>query len=321
MNDTLRTGGQDDEAGGTAGTVSAKEVVMRYGKIMALDHLSMEIPTGIVGLLGPNGAGKSTFIKAVLGLVEPQTGTITVGGLDSRQNVLTIRDKVGYMPEHDCLVEVMTGVELVSYFGMISGMSKNDSIPRSHEVLDFVGIGEERYRPISSYSTGMKQRVKLAQAIVHDPDLLFLDEPTNGMDPLGREEMLDLIERIAAGHKSILVSSHILQDMERVCEHVIIINNGRAVAQGSLKNLLGAQEGRMKLVARGIPEDLASFVKYLEKEQKVISTSEEHGQVTVVLILRGPSGEIFAAAKNAGVQVRSLTSDLSTLEEVFIRSV
>ena len=137
------------------------------------------------------------------------------------------------MPEHDCLVEVMTGVELVSYFGMISGMSKNDSIPRSHEVLDFVGIGEERYRPISSYSTGMKQRVKLAQAIVHDPNLLFLDEPTNGMDPLGREEMLNLIERIAAGHKSILVSSHILQDMERVCEHVIIINNGRAVAQAA----------------------------------------------------------------------------------------
>ena len=165
------------------------------------------------------------------------------------------------MPEHDCLVEGMTGVELVSYFGMISGMSKSDSILRSHEVLDFVGLGEERYRPISSFSTGMKQRVKLAQAIVHDPNILFLDEPTNGMDPFGREEMLDLIGRIAAAHKSILVSSHILQDMEKVCEHVIIINNGKAVAQGSLKNLLGAR--RKETGRSGNPGCFGLFRQYL----------------------------------------------------------
>lgn len=302
-------------------TVVARDVVMRYGSIIALDHFSIDVPTGVVGLLGPNGAGKSTFIKTVLGLVEPQNGEITVAGLDSRKDMLTIRDRVGYMPEYDCLVEGMTGIELVSYFGMISGMSKSDSMLRSHEVLDFVGLGEERYRPISSFSTGMKQRVKLAQAIVHDPAILFLDEPTNGMDPLGREEMLELIGRIAASNKSILVSSHILQDMEKVCDHVIIINNGKTVAEGKMKDLLAQQKGRKRLIARGRTEALAAYVRYLRREHEVISESEEHGQVTVVLVTRKEGGDIFAEAVNAGVQLRSYAPDRSTLEDVFIRSV
>jgi ABC-2 type transport system ATP-binding protein len=304
-----------------ASTVVARDVVMRYGSIIALDHFSIDVPTGVVGLLGPNGAGKSTFIKTVLGLVEPQNGEITVAGLDSRKDMLMIRDRVGYMPEYDCLVEGMTGIELVSYFGMISGMSKSDSMLRSHEVLDFVGLGEERYRPISSFSTGMKQRVKLAQAIVHDPDILFLDEPTNGMDPLGREEMLELIGRIAASNKSILVSSHILQDMEKVCDHVIIINNGKTVAEGDMKDLLGQQKGRKRLIARGRTEALASYVQYLRREHEVISVSEEHGQMTVVLVTKKEGGDIFAEAVNAGVQLRSYAPDRSTLEDVFIRSV
>jgi ABC-2 type transport system ATP-binding protein len=304
-----------------ASTVIARDVVMRYGSIIALDHFSIDVPTGVVGLLGPNGAGKSTFIKTVLGLVEPQNGEITVAGLDSRKDVLTIRDRVGYMPEYDCLVEGMTGIELVSYFGMISGMSKSDSMLRSHEVLDFVGLGEERYRPISSFSTGMKQRAKLAQAIVHDPDILFLDEPTNGMDPLGREEMLELIGRIAASNKSILVSSHILQDMEKVCDHVIIINNGKTVTEGDMKDLLGQQKGRKRLIARGRTVALASYVQYLRREHEVISVSEEYGQMTVVLVTKKEGGDIFAEAVNAGVQLRSYAPDRSTLEDVFIRSV
>ena len=254
-------------------------------------------------------------------MVQPSSGSIRIAGLDPAKDVLAVRDLVGYMPEHDCLVETMTGLEMVSYFGQLSGMSQEDSTPRSHEVLDFVGLGEERYRPTSTYSTGMKQRVKLAQAIVHDPAILFLDEPTNGMDPVGREEMLDLIGRIGASNKSILVSSHILQDMEKVCKHVIIINNGRAVRQGPLQDLLDQGEGRVKLKVRGAPASLASFVAKLKQRFEVTSVSEEFGQMTILLLNREGSGVVLDMARQDGVQVRSYAPDRITLEDVFIRSV
>jgi ABC-2 type transport system ATP-binding protein len=302
-------------------TIVAKEVEVRFGEIVALDHFSVDVPKGLVGLLGPNGAGKSTFIKTVLGLVQPESGYIRVAGLDPATAMMAIRDKVGYMPEHDCLVDTMTGVELVTYMGRLSGMSKGDATPRSHEMLDFVGVGEERYRPIGSYSTGMKQRVKLAQAIVHDPEVLFLDEPTNGMDPVGREEMLDLIGRIAASDKSILLSSHILQDVEKVCKEVIIVSGGRRTAQGSLATLLAREDGRRRLQVRGRPENLARFITSIGREHEVVSTSEEFGQVT--LVLRGVKGsrDVFALAKEDGVQVRSFLPDRMTLEDYFISTV
>ncbi len=302
-------------------TITARDVVVRFGSILALDNFSIEAPSGIVGLLGPNGAGKSTFIKTVLGLVGRDSGEIRISGMDPRTDVMAIRDRVGYMPEHDCLVDTMSGLEMVTYFGRLSGMSKEDSIPRSHEVLDFVGLGEERYRLTATYSTGMKQRVKLAQAIVHDPGILFLDEPTNGMDPLGREEMLELISRIAASNKSILVSSHILQDMERVCQHVIIINGGRAIAQGPMSVLLDQGRDRKRLKVRGEPKALMAFTEQLRKDQQVISVSEEFGQMTIVLVNEGASRPLLEMARRHGVQVRSYAPDKLTLEGAFIRSV
>ena len=307
--------------GGDERNITAKDVVVRFGNILALDNFSIEVPKGIVGLLGPNGAGKSTFIKTVLGLVGYDSGEIRISGMDPRTDVMSIRDRVGYMPEHDCLVDTMSGLELVTYFGRLSGMTKEDSIPRSHEVLDFVGLGEERYRPTATYSTGMRQRVKLAQAIVHDPGILFLDEPTNGMDPLGREEMLELISRIAASNKSILISSHILQDMERVCQHVIIINSGRAITQGPMSVLLDQGRDRKRLRVRGEPKALLAFTEHLRKEHQVISVSEEFGQMTIVLINGGPSAPLLDAAKRLGVQVRSYAPDKLSLEGAFIRSV
>ncbi len=303
------------------GRIIAQDVVVRYGQITALDHFSIDISRGIVGLLGPNGAGKSTFIKAVLGLVEPLSGQMTVSGLDSRGSMMAIRDRIGYMPEHDCLIDATTGIELVSYMGRLSGMSKSDAIPRSHEMLDFVGIGEERYRPIRTYSTGMKQRIKLAQAIVHDPDILFLDEPTNGMDPLGREEMLDLIARIAASEKTILVSSHILQDVEKVCRNVVIVTGGRAVAQGSIEHLLAKEVDRKKVQVRGAAERLKAFIEHLGQDHEIISVSEEFGQMMVVLVSKHGSGPLFELAKKEGVQVRSYLPDRMTLEDYFISAV
>ncbi len=306
---------------GSGTTIVSDGVVVLYGQIVALDHFSVAIPRGIVGLLGPNGAGKSTFIKAVLGLVQPQSGTITVSGLDSQVNTLAIRDRVGYMPEHDCLIDDMSGVELVSYMGRLSGMTKDDSIPRSHEVLDFVGIGEERYRPVGSYSTGMKQRVKLAQAIVHDPDILFLDEPTNGMDPNGREEMLDLIGRIGASDKSVLVSSHILHDVEKVCKEAIIVNNGKIVMKGTLESLLSQGSGRKSIKVKGTPEKIGSFIEALGRDHQIISVTDYFGLATVVFANSGGSLPVLELAHGMGVQVRSYLPDRITLEEVFIKAV
>jgi ABC-2 type transport system ATP-binding protein len=302
-------------------TISSKGLVVRFGNIMALDNFSVNVPRGIVGLLGPNGAGKSTFIKTVLGLVPPASGNIIIAELDPRKDVLAIRDLVGYMPEHDCLIENMSGVDMVAYFGRLSGMSLKDSLPRSHEVLDFVGLGEERYRLTSTYSTGMKQRIKLAQAIVHDPSILLLDEPTNGMDPLGREEMLNLIGRIGASDKTLLVSSHILADLEKVCQYAIIINNGQAVTRGTMRGLLDQGKGRVRLKVRGSPAALASFNEKLRQRYEVTHVSEEFGQMTILLLNRGGSGPLLELAGGEGVQVRSYAPDRITLEDVFIRSV
>jgi ABC-2 type transport system ATP-binding protein len=205
--------------------------------------------------------------------------------------------------------------------GQISGMSRKDSIPRSHEVLDFVGLNEQRYRPISTYSTGMKQRIKLAQAIVHDPSIIFLDEPTSGMDPQGREEMLELIGRIAATDKSILLSSHILHDVEKVCRNVIIISSGRAITQGDIEGLLSQGNQRKRLTVRGGAQALGRFLELLRAHYQVASVSEEFGQSTIVLINTGDSARIFAMAQEAGAQVRSYLPDRFTLEDVFIEAV
>ncbi len=301
--------------------IEAQDLTVRFGSITALNSFSIGIPEGIVGLLGPNGAGKSTFIKAVLGLVEAQEGTINIAGLDPRKETTAVRDMVGYLPEHDCLINSMNAVELVSYMGQISGMSSNDAFQRTHEVLDFVGVGEERYRIISSYSTGMKQKVKLAQAIVHDPNILFLDEPTNGMDPQGREEMLELISKIGASGKTILVSSHILQEVERVSEYVIIINDGALVKEGNMKTLMLSEGNIFKVKVRGSQEGIAGFGKTLGAVFKIVSTEDEEGQQTIVFKGAEDGGKVFALAAEVGIQVRDYGPATLSLEDIFISAV
>ncbi len=298
--------------------VQARDVTVRFGEVVALDNFSTQVPTGITGLLGPNGAGKSTLIKTVLGLVEPESGDISVDGLDPRRDMTMVRDRVGYMPEHDCLINSMNPVAMVSYMGQLSGMTKKDSIQRTHEVLDFVGLGEERYRPIKSYSTGMKQKVKLAQAIVHDPSILFLDEPTNGLDPQGRDEMLDLIRRIGASGKTLLVSSHILHEIEQVSQNIIIINEGRLVREGPTSSLMGGSATQYRLRVRGKAEAIERFKKALSPAFEVISTRDESGQISMLVEGEGKSARIFAEAAMAGVQVRYFGPDTMTLEDVFV---
>ncbi|MCK5037762.1 MAG: ABC transporter ATP-binding protein [Thermoplasmata archaeon] len=302
-------------------TITSKDITVRFGKITALDKFTVNVPSGVVGLLGPNGAGKSTFIKALLGLLRPENGKMIVAGYDPLTETSTVRDMIGYMPEHDCLIEEFNAVDLVSYLGQISGMMKRDAIPRSHEVLDFVGIGEERYRTISSYSTGMKQRVKLAQAIVHDPAILFLDEPTNGMDPQGREDMMELIRKISLSDKTILVSSHILDDLERVSDHIVIMNDGRLITEGSIDDLLAKKDGQKMVKVRGIPENMETFIKALAEMYEIRSVVKGRGEISAVVINKGPGNPVFKLSRDKGVQLRGYYPERATLEDVFIGTV
>ncbi len=209
-----------------------------YGTQRALDDVSVRVPPGTIGLLGPNGAGKSTFIKCLLNLETPTAGSAKVLGVDIKSRDRVSREKVGYSPEQDCHIAGMAGCEYVTYCGQLSGMPFRKARQRTHEILDLVGMGQERYRLVETYSTGMKQRVKLAQALVHDPEIVFLDEPTNGLDPSGREHILQLIGSLWKDLGiSVVMCSHLLRDIERVCDRVMIIGHGRLLEHDSIVGL------------------------------------------------------------------------------------
>jgi ABC-2 type transport system ATP-binding protein len=216
--------------------ISIRNLTKRYGgAITALDGLTVDIEPGIDGLVGSNGAGKSTLLKILLGLVEPTSGEATVLDLDIRTRGTDIRQFVGYMPEHDCLPPDVSATDIVSHLALISGLPRTAARERTAEVLRHVGLYEERYRAIGGYSTGMKQRVKLAQALVHDPRLLLLDEPTNGLDPAGRDEMLELVRRTGTEFgMAVIVASHLLGEIERVCDHLVAIEGGRLLRSAPL---------------------------------------------------------------------------------------
>jgi len=218
--------------------IEAEKLGKTYGTQRALADVTVQVPPGTIGLLGPNGAGKSTFIKCLLNLETPTTGTARVLGRDIRAANRASRERVGYSPEQDSHIAGMAGCEYVTYCGQLSGMPMRLARQRTHEILDLVGMGQERYRPVDTYSTGMRQRVKLAQALVHDPDVVFLDEPTNGLDPSGREHILNLIGSLWRDLRiSVIMSSHLLRDIERVCDRVIIIGHGRLLEHDTIANL------------------------------------------------------------------------------------
>ena len=218
--------------------LSAREVTKRYPGVTALDSLTLDLDPGIIGLVGANGAGKSTFIRILLGLLAPTSGSVEVLGIDSLAHPLEVRKFIGYLPEHDCLPIDVSAADFVTHMGRMSGLPASAARERAAETLRHVGLHEERYRLIGSYSTGMKQRVKLAQALVHDPKLLLLDEPTNGLDPEGREEMLGLIERTGREFGiAIIITSHLLGEIERVCDFLVAIELGRLQHAGAVAKL------------------------------------------------------------------------------------
>jgi ABC-2 type transport system ATP-binding protein len=293
-------------------------VGVQYGTQWALSDVSAVFPPGAVGLLGPNGAGKSTMLKALLGLLEPNGGRISVLGLDVAAKPLDIRARVGYMPENDAHIPGMTAVSFVAYCAELSGLSSGDAMQRAHEVLYYVGLGEARYRTVETYSTGMKQRIKLAQALVHDPDLVLLDEPTNGMDPQGREDMLALIRDIARNrHISLILSSHVMPDVESVCDAVVVMNHGKVVMQGPI-DALKKPAGRLFEVR--IKGDRAAFVERLRSLS--LECRESDGELLrVTLPADADAGQLFKSAVLAGAQVRHLKMSVPTLEDVFAEAV
>jgi len=258
--------------------ITARELTRRYGAVTALDSLTVTVPEGITGLVGANGAGKSTFVKVLLGLIDPTSGDAAVLGHDVVRDREAIRALVGYMPEHDCLPPEMSAAEFVSFMARCSGLPATAARERAAEVLRHVGLFEERYRPMGGYSTGMAQRVKLAQALVHDPRLLILDEPTNGLDPAGRDEMLALVERTGREFGiAVLVSSHLLGELERICDHVVLIDGGRLVRAETMRALTG-ETGTLVVEVDGDAVAVAAALS-----ARGLAVREERGRLAIEL--------------------------------------
>jgi ABC-2 type transport system ATP-binding protein len=292
-------------------------VTKTYGAVTALDGLSVSVPAGAVGLLGPNGSGKTTMIRTLLGLIPVDKGSGAVLGLDILTRQLDVRRLVGFAPEDECLFPGVAGVEFAAYAGELVGMRPKDAMQRAHEVLDYVGLGEARYRRVETYSTGMKQRLKLASAVVHDPKLLILDEPTNGMDPAGREEVLELARDLAHNKgMSLLFSSHLLPDVEAVCDHVVVLGGGRLLAEGRIKDLKQFHPGSFEVRVKASPAALARRLTDLG------CATEARDDL---LLVRVPAGQsqavVWRAAADQGEQIRFLRPQRSTLEEVFLKAV
>jgi ABC-2 type transport system ATP-binding protein len=301
--------------------VTLDHVTVTYGRSQALRDVTTTFTSGAVGLLGPNGAGKSTMIKALLGFIVPDQGRMHILGLDVAVSSLEIRARVGYMPESDAHIPGMNAVSFVAYCGELAGLPRVDAMQRAHEVLFYVGLGEARYRNVETYSTGMKQRIKLAQALVHDPDLLFLDEPTNGMDPRGRNEMLELV-RDLAHHKGVnlVLSSHVLPDVEYACDDVVVMDKGRIAIAGPIAALKQPRGRMYELRVKTPTADVEPFFERLRAAGLDCHATDED-VVRVFVPGDGGARDVFALAAAAHVQVRHLRASVPTLEDVFARAV
>lgn len=295
-----------------------ESVCKRYGKVQVLHDVSLTLPSGVVGLLGPNGSGKSTLIKSMLGLVSIDRGRGKVLGLDWPSQVRALRDQVGYLPEDDCYIQGLQGIESIQLMARLSGLRKREALRRSHEVADYCDLGQERYRKVETYSTGMRQKLKFAQALVHDPRWVILDEPTTGLDPVQREQFLDRINTLAKDKgKSILLSTHILHDVVQTCDRVVILVGGRIRLDDSLERLqrpskeglhvnvvAGAQRLADKLLARGIETQVLT-----DGELLVSGSSDALGR------------EIWLASVESDVVVQRLDRAKNSLEQAFLEAV
>jgi ABC-2 type transport system ATP-binding protein len=293
--------------------ISVQNLTHRYpGGVTALAGLSLELEPGIIGFVGANGAGKSTFIKILLGLLTPTEGTVRVLDHDAVADSLRVRQRVGYMPEHDCLPPQLTATDLVSHMGRVAGLPRTAARERTAEMLRHVGLYEERYRPVGGYSTGMKQRVKLAQALVHDPRLLLLDEPTNGLDPAGRDEMLELIHRTGTEFGiAVMVCSHLLGEIERVCDYLVAIDAGRLLSAAPLHSFTGEQA----VLAVEVDEGTEALQAHLAGTG--LDAVREGSLLLIPLLDERPFDAVRDAAAELGLALVRMERRRHSLQELF----
>ncbi|MEM8884395.1 MAG: ABC transporter ATP-binding protein [Planctomycetota bacterium] len=284
-----------------------------FGRVTALNTVTLEIGEGATGLLGPNGSGKTTLLRILLGLIRGSAGTAEVLGLDPQREPRAVRAQIGYMPESECIVPGLTGVDVVAFLGRLAGMPRRAALQRAHEVMYYVGLDEERYREASEYSQGMQQRLKLATALVHDPALIFLDEPTNGLDPEGRADMLEVVAELAGEHgKHIVLSSHLLRDVERVCRHVVMLEKGRVVRTGAIEEMTSDDTGTYEV---RLPEGMPAYAEALRARGFTVA---EGDPMLVELPADGAARLLFAVAREQGVTLRGLKPSRRSLEDVFL---
>jgi len=302
--------------------IEFENVDVFYGDYQALKGVTCKIGAGTIGLLGPNGAGKSTMMKTILGYNRATQGSVTMFGLPMPQSALLVRQRLGYMPEREVVSPSVSAVSFLTYCGRIFGMSRVDAMERTHEVLNYVGISESRYRRMDSYSTGMLQRVKLAQALIHDPELLLLDEPTNGLDPDGRLEMLELIKDIAQKREvSIILSSHLMPDVQHVCERIIMVNGGQIVREGTIKELTAREDRKYELRVR---DNVKGFIAALAEAGFSSEEDGETGHLVVSVPAQVPGDgqqAIFELARANNNQIRHFQPARQSLTEVFMRAL
>ncbi len=291
--------------------LSVDDLTHDYGEVLALSGLTLEVPPGVTGLVGANGAGKTTMLRLMLGLLRPTSGSMQVLGHDPQREPLVVRSRIGYMPEGECLPKDQTAADFVSYAAQLAGIPSHEAKRRSSETLFLVGLEEERFRFLGDFSTGMQQRVKLAQAIVHDPDLLLLDEPASGLDPEGRTQMLDLIKRLSDFDVNVIVSSHVLTDIEQTCDWVVMLDAGNLLRSGPLQGF----------------EKLGTvLIEVLEHPEEVAAAIREQGMDVVVDGLRlviGPGDEtiepmVVAATATAGSGLVRMIRGSASLEDLFL---
>lgn len=298
--------------------IELERLTVDFGKQRVLDGVSLQFSGGSMGLLGPNGAGKSTLLKTLLGFITPKSGEGKLLDLDIRTQQLAIRKKVGYMPENDCHIPGMNAVTFVAYAGQLTGMKVKDSLQRAHEILFYVGLGEARYRNVETYSAGMKQRIKLAQAMVHDPELIFLDEPTNGLDPKGRMEMLDLVKDISSSKGiHVILSSHLLPDVEWVCREALVIDNGKRMAAGRIDDLKRGVGAVFECRVKGNAEAFMEALRILGCQ----CIAGDEGILKIHTVNGLGSQGLVRVARDHHVQIRHLVPLKQSLEDVFLRAI
>lgn len=311
-----------DPAAGRDVVIETRGFTKKYGRFLALDNVSMDIPHASIGLLGANGAGKSTLIRSLLGIIPPSGGSARVVGYDTRRDGIKVREHVGYMPEADALPMNTSAADFVGHMGEMSGLPPKQARQRASDVLYHVGLGEERNRLISGFSTGMRQRVKLAQAIVHDPKLVFLDEPTAGMDPQGRDDMLELVQRIYTRMgMSVVFSSHILEDIERVCDYVVILDNGKVLTAQPLNQ----QDDNLGQATIELDGDRAAFMRALQSRGVRVEDYESDTTGKLLLLVDVHDERIYDEIRDVAVEqravIRSLRSRSRSLEDMYLGNV